>query len=363
MNWLKIIKILTSLLVMAGIGWGIYYFFYQTPAGSNIIETIFGDNAAEEGSLINTGKVRALTDESISDYWLDSKTGAIYYLNETGEIIKISGENKTVISSIPVSKINSIQASPNGEFMLAKFNYPQSTAFSIFNTASETWQPLPAATIAAAWSPNSQNLAYVDDKSLKILNIRTKKTTEIMRLTQKDLRLHWLAESQILLSTFSGADEKIWAIDINKKTLALFLEGNNLAINWSDKNDLGIRLQIINSLPILGLIDNNGITLSDFSFLTMPEKCSFDGKKIYCAIPKNIPEGTKLPNDYHKKSVYFDDLIYLIDLSTGGFSEISTGLQNPIDVEHLKIVNNQLLFKNRLDGKLYSISSPEPEIQ
>ncbi len=359
MNWMRIVKIIISLAIMTGIGWGIYYFFYQTPAGSNIIGTFFGNGPVNEELSVITEKIRPVTSGTIFNYWLESRTGNIYFVDNDGLVQKISGEEQSVISSIPISGVNSIQASPNGEFMLAKFNYPQSTTFSVFNTVSEVWQPLPVTTIGATWAPNSQDLAYVDDRSLKIMDVRTKKSTEVIRLTQKDLRLHWISDSKILLSTVTGVDEKIWLLDIGRKTLVPFLEGNNLIINWSEKNELGIRLHIVNNLARIGLIDNSGATLTDFSFLTMPEKCTFQDKKIYCAIPKNIPEGIKLPNDYYKRSVYFDDLIYLVDLSTGAFSEIPTDLQIPIDAEYLKVVNDKLLFKNRLDEKLYSLSLPE----
>ena len=95
--------------------------------------------------------------------------------------------------------------------------------------------------------------------------------------------------------------------------------------------------------------------LTPLSFNTLPPKCLIENNKIYCAVPKNINEGIKLPDDYYKKAIYFDDTIYLIDLSNAGVTELKTDSNLTIDAEHLEISNGKLFFKNRLDDKLYSL--------
>ncbi len=368
MNWLKIIKIIVSILIIAGIVWGIRYFFYTTPAGTTILSALFpsseqgvgGINGANKAN--NTGeaaelKLQLLTNDPIFDYWVSSTTSNIFYANESGQILKISGGTEVMNNSQTINKLRSIRSSFDGTYAVAEFNYPGFPLFSILNTVTGSWQLLPADTIAATWAPHLNELAYMDSKALRILTLGTNKTREIMKFSQKELRLSWTTTNKIIMATLpaSQLNTRVWTIDLVKKTILSEIQETGAVTHWSKDGSLGIKLTSINGVPKTNLIDQSGSVLSEFTFVTMPEKCVFGIAKIYCAIPKNIPTQTILPDDFYKKSVYFDDLLHLIDLSSGGFSQISTDSQELIDAEHLELMGDKLLFKNRLDGKLYSL--------
>ena len=202
------------------------------------------------------------------------------------------------------------------------------------------------------------------------MNLADQKTRELSKMSQEDLDLHWRADSKILLTSNLNSAVKVWVWDLGKKTIAPFLRESEMTINWSKDDKFGIKLNTVNGTPRTALIDGNGNILSEFTFKTLPSKCLISESdsataksdlasqetKVYCAIPKNIPTRTKLPEDYYKKAVYFEDVFYAINLSTGGFSEIPTENSNlAIDADHLEIYNNTLYFKNRLDEKLYSL--------
>ncbi len=357
MNWKKYLKIAAAILIIGAIVWAIYWFFTNNLTAKEIVGSLFpsSEKNTPDSQEIAAEKFKSLTNTPIFDYWINSKNGSIYYLNEEGQVIKINGDAAELINSQPAPKLNKVTASPDGVFAVAKFNYPTYPTFAIFNTNTDTWQPLPVNTIAAAWSLNSQNIAYVDDKSLKILNLTTKKTQEIIKLTQKDINLEWHSDSQILLSTDLGVAVKTLLLNINTKTLTPFLEETGLIIKWSDDNQLGIKFNNANGSPTTSLIDASGSVLSRLTFVTLPSKCLIQKNKIYCAVPKNIREKMDLPNDYYKKSVYFDDTLYLIDLANAGVSELKIESDIIIDADHLELFNNTLLFKNRIDEKLYSL--------
>lgn len=360
----KYLKILSAILLVGAIGGGIYWFFQKTPAGQNFIGSVF-PGTSKNGGLGNNSadsakeKFQIISAEPIFDYWINSKTGSIYYLNEAGQVLKKSDGSEELVNSQTLPKLNRLSASSDGGFAIAKFNYPDAITFSIFNTVTNSWQPLPAGTIAAAWSPtNSQELIYLDDKALKILNLVSQKTAEVMKLTQKEANLDWVNDSTVFLSVPAATEivSTLWTIDISKKTLLpLFKEQFGLTANWSKNSDLGIKLYNLKGKPFLDLVDKKGTILDTFNFKTLPEKCSFNKSKLYCAVPKNISEAVRLPDDYYKKAVYFEDAIYLIDLSGAGVSELTANLPITIDAEHLEISGGKLFFKNRLDDKLYSL--------
>ena len=376
MNLKKYLKI-TLILVAAGlIAWLIYFLFRENPVIQNLVNLF--PSSEKSGSGLNNGqeniakpKLQSLTENPIFDYWVSQKTGDIYYLNESGQVLKKTSEKEELANSQTINKLNRIEPSSDGTYALAKFNYPQLPTFSVFNTVTGVWQALPANTLAAAWSPShstlrvsdpmgsGQEIIYADDKALKILDILTGKTKEVLKITQKELELSWLSPSTVLLEnqSLAGIPSNFWLLNLTTKNLVPFIQGESgLTIQWSKNREFGIKLNNENRAPRTSLIDKNGSTLITFSFVTLPSKCLITEKKIYCAVPKNINEGILLPDDYYKKSVYFDDDFYLIDLGNGSVNELKTDSDLTIDAEHLEISGGKLFFKNRLDDKLYSLT-------
>ena len=357
----KYLKITAVILILTAIGFGIYYFFKKSPVAQDFLSGVFPGTfkAGKEAGVqpIAGEKLNTLTQDPIFDYWINSKTGNIYYLTPVGQVIRVSGGQEELINSQTLPRLNQVLASNDGTLAIAKFSYPDFPTFSIFDTVTNAWRPLPSETIAAAWSPAGE-IAYLDNKSLKTINLTNQKIAEVLKLTQKEAELYWQSNSKILLTNgllSSELESQIWSINLANKTITPFLSEVGLAVKWSDDGKFGLRLKNVNRTPLLGLIDENGQTLAELTFVTLPSKCLIKEKKIYCAVPKNLPERVNLPEDYYKKAVYFEDGFYLIDLNTGGVSTIFIP-DSPIDAEHLELDNNKLLFKNRLDEKLYQLT-------
>lgn len=363
MNWRSITKNLTYFLIFAGIIggaiWLAYFFFGQNQTFQNIISSVFQTPPAAEEVSSSAKKLSTLTADPIFDYWINRQTNTIYYLNLAGQTFEISGNNAAMSNSQPLASLNKISPSYDGSYIVARFNYPNQPIFSIFNTVTKNWAPLPATTIAATWSPNSNEIAYLDNQGLKILNLTTNKTRSIIALSQKDLDLRWRTDSKILLSSTMGDSTKIMALDLKTKNITPFLEEFGLALKWDTTDSYGLKLSRTDNISHLSFIDKNASVLFTAAFLTMPSKCVIQdaqGIKVYCAVPKNIPDGMKLPEDYQQGAVYFDDVLYAIDLGTASVSEIQTDSKDPIDADHLEVMDGKILFKNRLDDKLYSLS-------
>ena len=367
----KLLKTLIITLSIAVIAAAVYFLFLkpETPTPSQLKglgvggEQDVSENTESETELPTESQsknLESLGSFTILDFWIDKSNGNLYYLDSSGQIFETTGQNKegSNVSSQTLTNFNHLQPAPDGSAAIAEFNYPQSPTFSVFDNKTKKWQLLPTKTIAAAWSPDSKEITYLDDKGLKVLNLGTKKSRDVMALSQKDFKINWVSKSQILLSDRPSADfpGSIWSLNPTTKTLTQLLQNKDgLMVKWSPSGDQGIAFYNSGNNPTTVLIDNNASTLRTFSFVTLPEKCYINTPKIYCAIPKSVPKHATLPDDYLKRALYFEDGIYLIDLETETIVPIFEEENLPIDADHLEVHQNKLYFKNRLDGKLYKI--------
>ncbi|MDD5547925.1 MAG: hypothetical protein PHN74_03495 [Candidatus Pacebacteria bacterium] len=355
-TFLKIIIFILIIIAVAGV---IYYFWQKTIAPSEIIPSQSEQQAQQESS----SKLTTLTFGPIFDYWV-TQDGEIYYLTEIGQIIKIpKSGSPAMVSSQSINQLNSIIPSPDGKRAIVKFNYPQMPAFSIFNTSDASWQPLPENIISAAWAPSSNQISYLENKDnsgkLSVLDLATNKTKELIKIIQKDLNIAWPNSEEILFSEPASADlvSSLYALNIAKKTIKpLIKDEGGLSVAWSKEGNLGIKFSNIDRIPKTSIIDNAGNTLSELSFITMPDKCVFNERKVVCGIPQQKPsEGIILPDDYYKKAIYFKDDLYSFDLTSGTISSLLNGDNFTIDARRLTIDGDKLLFINKYDNKLYSL--------
>ncbi|NCN52905.1 hypothetical protein GW950_00385 [Candidatus Wolfebacteria bacterium] len=356
MNLKKIVQVSIIILVVIGISLGIYLFFNNPTTLDNVTTAIFGDDQPTNTAPV-IQEINLVAENEIFDYWVSNNF--IYYITKSGEIVRISNSSQDVLNSQTLNKLNKIEPSFDGSRIIAKFNYPNLPTFSTFSVSTGNWTPLPEGVIAATWSPNSNELVYLDESSLNIYNPSTQKTTKVLNMTQKEVDLDWVSSSEVFLSTLPSIDNNssLWSINLNTDRLTkLINEEAGLMMNWSKTDELGLKLHNEKRTAFTSLVSMDGNTLATFSFVTMPSKCIFDSPRIYCAIPNDIPEGVALPDDYLKRATYFDDGLYLIDIS----ADSATILSNPddllIDADHLELFGENLLFKNRIDDRLYSLS-------
>ena len=318
-------------------------------------ELIFPSNSE---APVQSTAITPISDGPIFDYWINGKNNGVYFLNPIGQTVRVADTNRTVVNSQTLDNLHAIQPSFDGAYVVAEFNYPQLPTFSIFNTATNNWQPLPTKTHAAAWSPTTQEIAYIDGITLKILNLINQKSRDIVTIAQKDIRLYWVSQNKIFFAERSAADfgASLWSLDINTKTVTPLIKNQTgLLLRWYPKSDFGLQFHTERNKPILGLIDKNAALVTTASFTTLPSKCLIEGDILYCAVPKVIPDGLIWPDDYDKKSVFFEDAITIINLAQGSVQNLTAAAAELIDAEHLEKHGNRLLFINRLDRKLYAI--------
>lgn len=335
-----------------------YIFLKETEVFKSVSSVILGQEE-RPATIITDEKLSLISNDIVFDYWINKLNNSVYLMDETGNIVKISSDNqREVINTQTLNKINKIWPSYNGARIVARFNYPTMPTFSIFDTVTQNWKPLPLNIIATAWAPNSDELAYLDDKSLNILNLVSQKTSKIINMTQKEINLDWVSDSTMLISTIGSekTTASIWSLNLKTKIItSIISDEQGLTTKWFPSSNMGIELRNIKRMPYTSLIDTSGSRLATFSFVTLPSKCLIENDKIYCAIPNNLKAGYILPDDYYKKAVYFNDAFYTIDLNANTASMIYNPDAISLDADHLEMMGNSLLFKNRLNDKLYGL--------
>ena len=363
-KYFKIAAGIITILAVAAIGYAIWL-KKATPAGQET--AALGENAGNlPAATGSTGKQVSLpvtvSQGSVFGYWIDAD--AVYYLNESGQVIKITSGKEEVINSQRLNGLHSVYPSPNGKSAIVEFNYPEQPSFSLFSITRNAWQPLPPAAIAAAWDPSSSRIAYLEKKSgggvLKIMDAASKKSSEIIPLAQMDVHLQWIKADELLITMGTPSVNmpgSLWKLNIKTKALTPIIKNENgLVTTWSPEGDLGLKLSSLNRKPGIALIENTGNILTALSFVTVPEKCTLAARNVYCAVPAHIASGMLLPDDYYKKSALFQDNLYLFNLADGSVSLLMDSNTNPINAEQLRIQGNALFFINRYDSRMYKLA-------
>jgi hypothetical protein len=366
----KTIIIIGVILGIVAMALGVYFARKKTksiltPPSVSPSTAEYGFQPTTAGQLA-TAKLQILSDQPVFDYWLSNSTSPgktdIFYLNQSGQIFKIKDGEDEIIVAEPKENLQLIKARADGKMVLIKFGDPLSPKFMIFNLETKIWQPLEGI-LAAAFSPDNSQIACLEidgDLMIKDLGGSKQKTTKIISINQKDFELLWITAEKILLvpKPSYNYESQIWSINLKTKTLSPIISGQGLATNWSKDGKLGVKFQIIEQRsPQFSLIDDKGEIKANFEFSTLPDKCLISQPKIYCAVSQSSDSFREpiLPDDYLKKAVYFRDGLYQIDISQNSLSEIFTEAEPAIDAVRLSIFDNQLLFINRYDGRLYGL--------
>lgn len=378
----KTIIIIGIVLGIAAIGIGVYFAWKKsqeilTPPGADLQPITYGLQPTTNDQRLTTTagqNLKIISDQPVFDYFIRRSLGEgglatsteIFYITQTGQIFKVQDDEDEIISPQTIESPQQIKPDSDGSRVLIKSGGADSPQFNIFNAAEKIWELLPAGITAADFSPDNKKIAYLktnNDKSdLITKNLVDAKTSTILSLFQKDFDLKWLANEKILLipklSSQFSAD--IWAINIKNKTIEILFSGLGLMTNWSTDGSLAIKFSVDQKRDSrLDLTDAQGTLLANFDFSTLPEKCLIASEeKIFCAVPQsnNSIKEPILPDDYLKRAIYFEDIIYAMNLKKNNFEAIYAGAEPIIDAFRLSLVDNQLFFINRYDSNLYRIA-------
>jgi len=370
MSLKKIFIILIILLILV-VGLLVVYNFFikkEEPNGSTITP------GTSIPTTLLTGPIQAISQEPVLDPIIDNQK-VKYYSKNNGYVFESSfnGSEQTRLSSNILLDLLKVLWSPNKDKVIAifekdgllgKYLYDYDTGVSTSLDRNIRW---------LAWSPIEDKVVYqyynpqTEDNNISLANPDGSQWTNILTTRMKNLIVEWPNSEQITIRTKpSGlAQSVVYTIDLATGDFQKIIsETYGLTALWSPLGDKLLFSETNNQGKNLKLkiADLAKSTTGELSFVTLPEKCvwSQDNRTLFCAVPKNIPDSTTLPDDYYKKQVSFTDEFWAINLDTQETIRIfipeNEGTAT-YDAKQLLLspLEDYILFINQKDDLLYSL--------
>ena len=377
-----VIKISLIVLIIAVIGLIIYFVWsaIATPAPTvpaavpnpNLpVAPNGGGSETQPGAGNSTSSQSILTLSKISenpvfDYWVDSQTQEVYYLNPDGQVFSAKSGADLQITQQKLSAPNFIDLSPNSQRVLVAFGDPRLPQWGIFDVIDEVWRPLPSNILNATWGNDSNTLiGFVKNgNNINLSSINISLNPPTYRIISKDVRfqdvkLDSISTSSLIIEENSsvGYAGHIWNLSLKDLSLnALFSPENGLTIKTSSDKNIMFVFSASGGFRIL-----NAKTLGlaiPVPFSTLPSKCSPDSAIIYCFVPQDDNfRNASLPDDYFQGKFQTKDILYKIDLAADDVEPVvlPSNATAPIDARNPQFSAGKLYFINNYDDQLYSL--------
>lgn len=224
---------------------------------------------------------------------------------------------------------------------------------------------LPSGVRSSAWSPTGSSLAYLTQKdgetALATADSSGKNQKTIFRTPMQELALSWPLPEKFALQTNPSGVVPGYIFLYTRSTgeLTRFLGPlNGLTSLWSPKGGrvlVGSTNAAGKSL-LLAIRDSSGKEIMTASVQTLPEKCAWASEeRVYCAVPRGIPQDAILPDDYRRGELNTNDRLVVIDLKT----KIISGIFNDggYDMADLAVTRDEkyVFFTDRITGNVWGV--------
>ena len=106
----------------------------------------------------------------------------------------------------------------------------------------------------------------------------------------------------------------------------------------------------------LAVHDSTGKEIAKPDFQTLPEKCTWVGEeKVYCAVPRGIPQDALMPDDYLRGDLNTNDRIALFNIKTKAVSGVFN--DGGYDMTNLRVTKDEkyIFFVDRITGGVWGI--------
>jgi len=363
MSLKKILIILIAILIIVLAVLVIYNLFTEKDLESNE-----KSNEEIENQATNS-KIRPISQEPVIGHTIINEK-VKYYLSSNGNIFEsdFNGLNKKQLSSDNLNGLIKVLWSKNKDKVINIFEKNYLLEKYLYNYNTDSLTLLDPKIRWIAWSLTQDKIAYqyynsqTEDNNISISNPDGSEWENILSTRMKNLIVEWPHKDKIAIRTKpSGlAQSVIYEINLFDNNLKKIIEetygltalwsplGNKILI--SETNSQGKNLK-------LKLADLDEQIIKELTFVTLPEKCvwSQDNKTIFCAIPKDIPISSVMPDDYYKEELLFSDEIWRINLETEDIVKIEE--KDDFDAKELLLspLEDYLLFINQKDDLLYSL--------
>ncbi|PJE58299.1 MAG: hypothetical protein COU81_01425 [Candidatus Portnoybacteria bacterium CG10_big_fil_rev_8_21_14_0_10_36_7] len=301
--------------------------------------------------------------------------GTVKYLTKSGGNLfqsNLLGNNIAKISNASLNDLTTATWSYNGQKIIATFSERRDSIKYLFNYDTGETMPFSNNISKITFSPNTDKIAYLTyDKINKsggifIANSDLSNAKKIFDTTITDWQIAWPAKDIIIIITSPSGLAQGAVYGINTQT-------GDYQILLSDLYGLNTTLSPDGARLIYSYTDAQGKNLKTYSmnidgsnkyalpFSTISDKCIFsqDTRNIFCAVIKDIPPDSLLPDDYYQDAFKSRDDFVEYDLIKKESSRIlfADDYTTNFDASNLLLTPEEdyLIFINRQDGLLYSL--------
>lgn len=381
----QIIYISLGIIILGVIAYLLYRYLQTAPAEPKPAEVkttgkvqgqTFGEGGkkypsdlkqGESLDITNRQKLFRLTDFPVIAPSLNREENKVlFYKKDGGNLLysDFQGKSQGKISNITIIGVIDAVWSPARD-RSAVFYLDQENVKGFIQASSTGVSILPQNIKSFSWSPDGKSAAYFlqKDKKLELMtadsagkNARVVFSTPIL-----DARLAWVSAEKIEIKTAPSGLSDGFDFILSAKTgllTRIFGPLSGLTTNWSQDGS-----KVLTSVSGLGgkeitstVFNSLGREPEKLKIKTIAEKCAWaSNKEIYCAVPKFLPQGAVLPDDYLTGEVNTSDMILKINLEKNDTSFVFA--EGDFDVSDLIVTKAQdfLFFADRNDGNLWGL--------
>lgn len=370
----KQIIILISLVILAGVIFGVYYFYFRqkavepatpTPPSQTTQPTGTTAQPQTDNRLIQLSRAPAVS----PTLGADEKT--VKFVGKEGGIFEIGldGQNLKEVKFTALQNLIKILWSPDKNGFIGIYESGGVRKMSFYDTVKQSATPFSQSVKQIAFSKKENKIAYhyfdgsLESSSIKVSDSNGKNEKTVFQTRLGEMRLDWADEAKISVSTIPTgvAENTLWVLDSNTQKLRAILANiYGLTVKWDNAGERFVFSQTNsrgNGLE-LWISNQNGTKTNKLDITTLPEKCAFakDNQNIICAVPAEIPD-IIWPDDYYKRVYSAREQIWKINLSDNKKEMLYEFLAGEFDAADLALSSdeNYLVFLNKVDGNVYSL--------
>lgn len=409
--WKKILMILGLIAITIGLGFAIYYVFFYVPPTPVTVEekppiTPITLPIAEPSEIkpkeevtpitptiptkivtevplppevkpdkVAKGGVTIVTDLDYNPtptISLNSSGNAINTYNSlTGEFYKIDADgNKVLLTDKKFPDVKTIAWAPNTNKAILEFPDGSNILYDFENKKQIT---LPKSWTEFQFNSSESQIAFKDldiNPEKRFLGIANpdgsnQKYIEFLGYNADKVDIMWSPNNQVVArfrKVVSTEISKIYFIGQNQENFRLLeVNGQNISMKYTPTGDRLIysaQNRYSGHKPVLYIVDADGDNIGknhrSLNLNTWADKCTFaDANTMYCAVPKELPEGAGW---FPELADNIGDYIYRINLTNGNKSLVAEP-QYSYNIQNLTISadGSTLFFTDKTTSSVHQI--------
>jgi len=397
----KILIIIGFVIVVIGIGFGIYLAFFRAPAPVAETPPVTETPAGQTGGLPSSGlagtrpitaapeapgqiglpsaKTIATSDIALSGAegltLASDGTSVQYYDSTSGLFYKVGADG--TLTPLSNQKFFQVQkATWSNDGTKAVLEYPDGSKIVYDFTTDKQLVTLPKHWQDFAFSPAGDKIISksmgddINNRWLVISNVNGTNSKIISSLGDNadKVEISWSPNNQVVGFSKTGdptgeaGTQEVYLIGQNNENFkSLKVKGYNFNAEWATEGD-----RILYSVadpangykPTLWVADasgdNIGTNAAKVNLDTFVDKCAIiSGYKAYCAVPKSMDDGAGLDS---RLATGTDDQIYFVDLRTGATSFVGAP-DTAVSIGKISVSANEqyLYFIDQANGGLHQM--------